>query len=201
LTLACHNLVACFFQPEVYQSLVGIPNFNMNIHPLFVHFPIALLTVYGVFELLRFKKLQAQSWWFYVKVIFVTIGFLGAIVALQTGELIEDQFERGSLGPLMETHAFFATATTVVFGVLVGLYMVTWIRQLKARPTWFGKQGIRQLWQLVQTVQGIFYRPWILVLLALCGLVLITITGALGGALVYGSDIDPVVSVIYHLFF
>jgi hypothetical protein len=32
-------------------------------------------------------------------------------------------------------------------------------------------------------------------------MILVTIVGALGGALVYGPEVDPVVSVVYHLFF
>ena len=37
----------------------------MNVHPLLIHFPIALLTVYVVMECLRFKKLLAEHSWFY----------------------------------------------------------------------------------------------------------------------------------------
>ena len=40
-----------------------------------------------------------------------------------------------------------------------------------------------------------------MLLIALVGIVVITITGALGGAIVYGPEVDPIVSVIYHLFF
>ncbi len=173
----------------------------LNIHPMFVHFPIAFLTVYGGLELLRFKKILSQPWWFYVKMSFVVFGFLGALLALQTGGLIEDEFERSSLGPLMETHASFATATTVVFGILAGLYLLTWFKLVSDSQAWLKKNGIRQLWQLLITTHQVFYKPWFLISSAFAGLVLITITGALGGALVHGPEVDPVVSAIYHLFF
>ncbi|MFA4887422.1 MAG: hypothetical protein WC595_04365, partial [Candidatus Nanoarchaeia archaeon] len=37
------------------------------------------------------------------------------------------------------------------------------------------------------------------IILSLIGLMLITITGALGGSIVYGTDTDPVVKLIYKI--
>ena len=43
-------------------------NFNkMNIHPIFVHFPIALLTLYSLAELIRWRRITELAYWFYVK--------------------------------------------------------------------------------------------------------------------------------------
>ncbi|MEK7110290.1 MAG: hypothetical protein AAB759_00205 [Patescibacteria group bacterium] len=39
----------------------------MNIHPAFVHFPIALLTIYAVLELARFRFFTARPYWFHLK--------------------------------------------------------------------------------------------------------------------------------------
>ena len=46
----------------------------MNIHPLLVHFPIALLTIYSLLELVPFKQIYRQSYWFYTKAIILIIG-------------------------------------------------------------------------------------------------------------------------------
>lgn len=172
---------------------------SLNIHPLFVHFPIAFMTIYALVELIRFKKINSQPYWFYVKIVLLVVGVLGAFVALQTGELAEDEYR--AVHQLVETHSFFATFSTVVFGILAGLYIVTWLKECKSFISLFQKNGIRQLWQLLNIIQRVFYRPWFLVLGALMGLGAITITGALGGAIVYGPDVDPIVSWIYHLFF
>ena len=43
--------------------------------------------------------------------------------------------------------------------------------------------------------------PFVSALASALGLVAVTITGALGGALVYGPDVDPFVSLIYRLLF
>jgi len=41
----------------------------------------------------------------------------------------------------------------------------------------------------------------IVYVLAIAGIIAITFTGALGAAIVYGSDVDPIVKIIYGLFF
>lgn len=38
-------------------------------------------------------------------------------------------------------------------------------------------------------------------MLALLGIIAVTITGALGGAISHGANTDPVVQMIYNLFF
>ena len=58
-----------------------------------------------------------------------------------------------------------------------------------------------KIWNWLVAVQTLLFKPWLLFLLGLAVLIAITITGSLGGALVYGPEIDPVVSFIYHLFF
>lgn len=57
----------------------------MDIHPLVIHYPIAFLTIYAVFELIRFRKIIEQPYWFYVKKILIIIGWAGSIVAALTG--------------------------------------------------------------------------------------------------------------------
>jgi hypothetical protein len=44
-----------------------------------------------------------------------------------------------------------------------------------------------------------FSKRWVSILLAIVGLILITVTGALGGILVYGPDVDPVAKLLYSL--
>ncbi|KHO51327.1 MAG: hypothetical protein QT04_C0044G0036 [archaeon GW2011_AR11] len=60
----------------------------LNIHPIFVHFPIALLSLYAVMVLIRFRKVMGLPYWSYAKAILAIAGTLGAFAALQTGSLV-----------------------------------------------------------------------------------------------------------------
>jgi len=50
-------------------------------------------------------------------------------------------------------------------------------------------------------VMGLIRESFIVALAALARLIAISITGTLGGAIVYGPDVDLVVSLVYHLLF
>ena len=160
----------------------------MNIHPIFVHFPIALMTIYAIAELLRFKKLMQTTYWFYVKAMLVIVGMVSAFPALNTGETAEHLADR-SLRPLIEMHSTFANASTWIFGFLALVYLVSWI----SKSEWNQKllnSGFAKIWTIKVNIANYILNSYIPIILALIGLATITITGALGGAIVYGPDID-----------
>ncbi len=164
-----------------------------SLHPLVVHFPVALLSVYAVAELIRFRRITQQPYWFYVKAIALLVGSAGALVARQTGEAIEESLEAsgGQIPTLMEAHSNWSLVATWIFVVLAATYVLAWIRRdggslgqkLGAAGDWAGKLA----------------SSWLVTILALAGLAAITATGALGAAMVYGPGIDPVVNAIYGL--
>ena len=166
---------------------------SSSLHPLVVHFPVALLSVYAVAELIRFKRVTGQPYWFYVKAIALLVGCAGALVARQTGEAIEESLEAtgAQIPRLMEVHSNWSLIATWIFVVLAAAYVLAWIRRdggswgqkLEAAGDWAGK--------LVSS--------WLSAILALAGLAAITATGALGAALVYGPGVDPAVNAIYRL--
>lgn len=176
----------------------------MNIHPIFVHFPIALLVAYSALEIATYliPALRRQTWVFPVKAFLLLFGVASAFLALGTGEtaegLIADTSPRAYI---IETHSAFAGATTITYAILAAAYLIR-IFDMKG---W----GIRLLdtngfFAVICRVKRIIARlvldAWLLPLLALFGLACITITGALGAAIVYGPDIDPFVFFIYHFF-
>lgn len=146
----------------------------MDIHPLIVHFPIALLTLYAVFELIRFNKVLEKPYWFYIKAALVIVGELLALLTILFSP------EDGEMR-IVEVHESFATATAIVFGLIALNYLIHWMK----REGWF----IR-----IPTLPN-----WSLVILAVIGLVCITITGGLGGAIVYGTEFDPLMAPIFKL--
>ncbi len=171
----------------------------MNIHPAFTHFPVALFTLYALMELVRFKKVLAQPYWFYVKAMFVILGTLSSYATYFTGTLIESDF--GSESRVVELHSSFALGTLILFSVISLAYVVAWLGRTQLPARYLAAGVFAQLWRVASRLAAVMQHPGVSCLLALVGLAGITVTGALGGALAYGPEIDPAVSFIYHLFF
>ena len=172
----------------------------INIHPFIVHFPIALLIIYSLMEFLRFKFLTKQNSWFYIKFSFLFLGVLSTFPALSSGELVEDLYEGTSQGALVELHSSWAVFPTVIFSVLAVSYLILLLEQ-KIKTIFKENKSIVKIWSLLNIISSnIINTPLIFVFIVL-GLFSIIATGALGGAIVYGPDVDPFVKFIYNLFF
>ncbi len=172
----------------------------MNIHPIFVHFPIALFTIYALFEIIRIKRFEQTDTVNYIKSAFLIIGSISSMLAIQTGELVGEVMENGPQGKLVETHAFFAVGASYIFGILAIVYLV-WLVEKTQIFAKYTANGIGQtIWNLLLKIKSIFWKKGILILLAVVGLFFITVAGSLGGALVYGPDVDPVVKIFYTIF-
>jgi hypothetical protein len=168
----------------------------MNFHLMAVHFPIALLTFYAVLEIISFKRLRALPYWWYLKAVLVIAGALSAFATRQTGEMIEHEF--AFVKNVVEMHALWATITTAVFALLAICYLIAWISEAYpaeiARRVWLTK-----VWKSLTVVQQFVLRRPVSALFALFGLIAVTITGALGGAISNGPEVDPVVKFVYNL--
>ncbi|TLY22805.1 MAG: DUF2231 domain-containing protein [Nitrospirae bacterium] len=129
------------------------------IHPMVVHFPIALLIVSVIFDLLA---LQWPSKSFREASLYALIvGLLGAILAIVTGSMAEDHaVKAGAPKTVVETHEQLAYAASVLFAAI--LVMKLLIRSGR----------LRELPALSLTV-------------GLVGLVVLSAAGYFGGSLVY----------------
>jgi len=165
----------------------------LNIHPIFVHFPIALLTIYSLLEFVWSRKLKQSDSFFLIKASFLILGVLGAFAALQTGEIAEEGMTDSATRHLISVHSTWAAGATWIFGILALAYIIlAYARFADKIPQ------IAGLSLLVRTAKILVETP-LIYLLAILGLIAITVTGALGGAIVYGSDIDPIVSYVYKI--
>lgn len=169
----------------------------MNIHPLFVHFPIALLSLYSVLELLSFGRWGRSPQLLWTKTLLSIVGTISAFITLQTGEMAEHLMGRDtSLRNVVEMHSTFANIATYVYALIAACYLIRMLQN--TIPTWTWNASV--LGWLV-ALQRFVLHPVTAKLLAVVGLVGIVVASALGGSLVYGPDADPFVSFIYHLFF
>lgn len=175
----------------------------MNIHPLFVHFPIGLLVAYSVLEITSFiwPSVRRQTWLFPVNAFLLFAGVLGAFVALITGGIAAELVEGSSFDSVIEVHATFAAATTVLYVVIAAAYL----NRVFDRNGWFDRIASSNAflawgWKTKKYIAHLILDTWILPILALLAVIGMIVTGALGASMVYGPNTDPIVSFIYHLF-
>lgn len=176
----------------LFLSYFMVYDVFMNIHPIVVHFPIAFLMIYGMCELIRFKIITGKPYWFYIKAFLAIVGILSAFAAYQAGDAIEHQFE-AEYGNVMRVHADFAVLSIIIFGIAAASYFVAWVNRVKSL-SW-------PLWGLATRIQKLVLETPIVIILAVAGLVAISITGALGAAIAHGTDSDIFVRFIYRMFF
>lgn len=179
------------------RSSVGYTKY-MNIHPIFVHFPVAFLTIYALFELVRMKKLRENTHWLMIKAVLLWVGFLGTLAALQTGEMAEDLVGRNQL---IEVHSQWGTITSWIFGVLSLVYALAVLERYFGEKIGQALGGGAAIFKRIAALAAVAQRSPLSLVIALAGLAAVSITGALGGAIAYGPDIDPVVKFVYGLFF
>jgi uncharacterized membrane protein len=167
----------------------------INIHPLLVHFPIAFFVLYAILEFVSFiDKFKKQTYWFYLKATLVILGCFAALVAGIAGKLVESRF--ADRRELVHLHSTINELASAVFVLIAFAYFISWLRKVNIN---FPKIGI--LWKLSLFWEKIVLQTPLVYLLAVTGLILITIGGALGGAIAFGPNFDPFTNFIYSLFF
>ena len=169
----------------------------MNIHPFFVHFPIALLAIYAVLEMIHCRKIMHKIEFFYVKFFLLLAGTVGAFFSLGTGGDAV-RLHRDVLA-LVKVHSTYATITTIIFTVLLCVYIFDWVYMVYDEKLLASK--LSKIWKFKKMIiHNIFTGP-VIITLAILGLITLLITGALGGAIVYGISGDPFTAFVYKIFF
>lgn len=161
----------------------------IDIHPLLIHFPIALLSVYTVTQLIPPRWLWRNTTLFTLNTFLLLVGSATLLIARQSGDLLEHSRQ---FTPLMHTHSQWATMTTVLYGILTIFYFLL----LALKLTEVGKTPwLRPYTKILQPAQWLF-NNYIITLVALVGAGLLLVTGALGGGIVYGPTADPLVQFV-----
>ena len=163
-----------------------------NIHPLLVHFPIALLFLYSIIKIVPLKKWLPNVALKHIERALLVFGVLGAFAALATGDTAEHLSTASR--PLIEMHANFAGFATFVYGALLAGEIAAMIRaeySLKIKSPIFLK--------FCSWVERIFCEKTFSKILALVGFIAIIVTGLLGGVIVYGTTADPLAGAVLKI--
>jgi uncharacterized membrane protein len=161
----------------------------MNLHPLFTHFPVAFLTIYSLFEFVKLKKITDRPYWFYIKACLVIIGTGIGYITFFTGYIQKDDYTAGEILKLINAHFYAAIITLVIFTLLSIAYGLSWLKS----------EQLTSLNPILVKFETFILSTPVSLIFAFLGLTAITITGALGGALAYGKNVDPFVSFIYNI--
>lgn len=131
------------------------------------------------------------------------LGTLAAYAAIITGDWFAESIPSDApIQAVIEKHEMMASITATIFTIIALAYLFAWLQ----------KEGViekcvaRMLWTrpgvvILEKLDRLILCAPVSMILALVGVVAITMTGGLGAAMVYGPDIDPFVKIIYNLFF
>lgn len=162
----------------------------MNLHPIIVHFPIACLVLYALLEFVSLRP-QWKTQFSTTKLFLLIVGMLGTFIALQTGEIAQDLI---GTSDLVEVHERFANISYILFGILLVFYVLSFLPNL----SFFTKKLPTRYARVSALISWIFTHHLHLILVTL-GMIALTITGALWGAISHGPDTDFVVRFFYDL--
>lgn len=144
------------------------------IHPLFVHFPIALLTTGSVFRFISFF-LRKKGWGDHLTFgswLMLLMGILFSWVSVISGEFAADIVQEGLCNPgMVDTHMDLSYAASTVFSLA---FLVDVVATLLHKREFFSHSVIISIATII----------WVLYIAAL---VLLAYTGYLGSSLVYAQ--------------
>lgn len=164
----------------------------MNIHPLVIHFPIAFLVIYSLIVIFPIKRWFPRLAWKDIELILLLVGFTGTIAALQTGEIASElTFQNRDI---LEMHEFFANATSWTYGLLIAGKILSFIQ---AHSLYTKIPVVIQ--KLISPISSLLNNTGVVILLAIIGIIVLSLTGLLGGVMVYGTSADPLAPFVLKL--
>lgn len=174
----------------IYNSINNFMTYDL--HPIFVHFPIALMLLYSGLRFFSWpKKFPAVNWQI-PRIIILGAGIIGAWISSATGEIAARL--NSSNRTILEMHEGFAGAATSVYIILLVIELLLFIN-----PDWLKNKYLLYLRPILLFLQNKIIKNWIFRLLAAIGALLIAMTGLLGGIMVYGTAADPLAEPILRL--
>lgn len=154
----------------------------MNIHPLIVHFPIALWMIYCAIVLVQVVWWQQNDKLNIIKQFAIITWFISAIVAAMSGDAAQQLYPNARA--IIHAHEFWAWSSQNLFAVIALITIYT----LQPRTNRFTRDS-----KVRSICSKLLSHKWIMWWIWLIGIWCITITWALGWAISRGiGQWDPV---------
>lgn len=177
---------------------------NNNYHLIFIHFPIALLSLYAFLEVLSvskhfFKKESLEL----TKGILLVVGVLSGYISESTGEMVQNIISRTNvhLRTTLHFHEMFANLTVGIFLILAISYVISFMESTESIRNSKIYTFIRsKIPALLLTFIFLFEKRSIRITLAILGAIAVMTTGALGGILTNSCMVDPVTVLVCKVF-
>lgn len=141
----------------ISQIISMISTATNLLHPMMIHFPLALLSASWVLDVAAhwWPKLRTSGW------VLLILGTIGAIFAVITGRAVGVLFESTKYWDVVRTHQTLALTTTSIFLALL-------------------------VWRLISKRKGKDpAEGWLYLVLAAIGVGFLLLTGLYGGHMVY----------------
>lgn len=164
---------------------------SFDLHPIIVHFPIALLFLYSLIKILPLERFVPQFNWRHIRQAFLVFGFLGAAASLMTGEIAESLSRPNH--QVVEMHSTFAALATWLYGILLVSEFIVTVNEFLA------KKNVSALLKITTPIAKILSPKSLNIILAIVALVAIFVTGLLGGVMVYGTSADPLAPMVLKI--
>lgn len=157
---------------------IGTHLFPHTIHPMLVHFPIALLYLALLVEIIRFVTKSRGDRFFDRASFWILTLSLFALVATALAGILAEQYVRftPTTSALLSAHQRDA--------VLTGVFaLAAWVVRVIKKYPMREVKGREQGWSLFKTGRG--KSSLLSTLLLLGAVIMVSITGSLGGSMVY----------------
>ena len=141
--------------------------------------------MYSVIKILPFKRWFPKVAWRDVERVLLLVGVMGAFVALATGDTAEHLFHPNR--QLVNMHSNFAGIATFLYGALLAGELLSVVN-----PMILPKLMIAPLSKFLVWLEKLLTNDIFAKIVAFLALIAISVTGLLGGAMVYGATADTV---------